>query len=231
MDFTNMIRKYTELIQPYNIVIKNIIVYIICILIFPSILSESNYLYGILFTTLVIFYSYWVHISAHRFEKNNLFSSIHIYHHKHNNNISYYGQLFAEIIFVSIAVILNMYLNTTLSHIFLWMTTYVIILYSLVHTINYGVLKVNNYHELHHKDPTTNFGPDIWDYLCCTKHVETPDIEDSSHYLPPAILSFFFVLALKELMKNATFTYIFNVANILCVVIFLLLTLYIYYCL
>ena len=229
MDFTKIITKYTQLIQPHTIVIKNIIVFIICILIFPAIITESNYLYGIIFTPLIVFYSYWVHISAHRFEKNNIFSSIHIYHHKHNNNISYYGQIFAEIIFVSIAVILNMYLNTTLSHIFLWMTTYVIILYSLVHTINYGVLKVNHYHQLHHKDPTTNFGPDFCDYLCSTKHVETPHIEDASHYIPPAILSFFFVLALKELMKNATFTYIFNGANILCVIIFVVLTLYIYY--
>jgi hypothetical protein len=229
MDFTKMIQKYTELIQPHNIVIKNLIVYVICILIFPSILSDSNYLYGILCTTVIIFYFYWIHVAGHCVGKKNLFSSIHIYHHKHNNNLSYYGQIFTEIIVVSIVVILNMYFNNTLTRVFLWMTTYVTILYSLVHTINYGVLQVNNYHQLHHKDPTTNFGPDICDYLCSSKHVETPHIEDVSHYLPPAILSFFFVLALKEFMKNATFTYIFNVVNILCVIIFLLLTLYIHY--
>jgi hypothetical protein len=90
---------------------------------------------------------------------------------------------------------------------------------------------VNNYHQLHHTEPTTNFGPDICDYLFSSKNAKSPDIEDVSHYLPPAILSFFSVLALKELMKNATFTYIFNVVNILSVGIFILLTLYIYYCL
>lgn len=231
MDFTTILKKYTELIQLDTKVIKNIIIYIISIIIFPSIISESNYLYGILFTIIIMFYSYWIHMVGHRGDNTNLFKSIHLYHHTHNDYISYYGQIFTEIIFVSISVILNMYFNNTLSRIFLWNTLYVILLYSLVHTVNYGVLKVNNYHELHHKDPTTNFGPDIWDYLCSTKNVETPDIEDISHYLPAAILSFFFVLALKELMKYATFTYIFNVVNILCVIILVLLTLYIYYCL
>lgn len=231
MDFTNILKKYTELIQPHTLVIKNIIVFIICILIFPSILSESNYLYGILFTILATFYMYWVHMLGHQSDNMNLFKSIHLYHHAHNDYISYYGQIFTEIPLLNIAVILNMYFNNTISHTFMWSTMYVIILYSLVHTINYGVLKVNNYHELHHKDQTANFGPDIWDYLCCTKNVETPDIEDASHYIPPAILSFFFVLAIKQLMQHATFSYIFNGVNILCVVIFLLLTLYIYYCL
>lgn len=231
MDFIKTIKKYTELIQTHMIVIKNIIVYIICILIFPFIISESNYLYGILFTILIIFYSYWVHTASHRFEKFNPFALIHLYHHNHHNYLSYYGQIFAELIFVSIAVILNMYFNNTLSNLFMWTAMYVIILYSLVHTINYGVLKVNNYHQLHHKDTTTNFGPDICDYLCRTKHVETPELEDASHYIPPAILSFFFVLAIKHLMKYATFSYIFNAVNIICIIIFLLLTLYIYYCL
>jgi hypothetical protein len=231
MDFTKRIKKYTEVIQVHDVLIKNILVGAICFGIFPSIISESNYLYGILFTMLATCYMYLVHMTIHLFETNNILSSIHIYHHTHNDKISYYGEIFIETLFVNMTVILNMYLNNTLSHIFMWSTIYYTTIYSLVHNINYGVLKLNNYHQLHHKDPNTNFGIDICDYLCNTKHVETPDIEDASHYLPPAILSFFFVLALKELMKNATFTYIFNVVNILSVGIFILLTLYIYYCL
>ena len=235
MDFTRTLNKYKELIQPHTRVIKNIIVCIICFGIFPSIISEPNYLYGILFTIIATLYMYWFHMIIHVFETSNIFSSLlsslHCYHHKHNDNISYYGEIFIETIFAHMTVILNMYFNNTISYIFMLSTIYYIIIYMLVHNINYGVLNVNNYHQLHHKDPTTNLGLDIYDYLCSTKHVETPDLEDASHYLPPAILSFFVVLAIKELLKDATFSYIFNAVNIICVIIFLLLTLYTYYCL
>ena len=99
MDFTTILKKYTELIQLDTKVIKNIIVYIISIIIFPSIISESNYLYGILFTIIIMFYSYWIHMVGHRGDNTNLFKSIHLYHHTHNDYISYYGQIFTEIIF------------------------------------------------------------------------------------------------------------------------------------
>ena len=271
MKFTKLIKKYAEFFQSHIGVIKNIFVYIICFGIFPSIISRPNYLYGIVFTIIISFYMYWIHMIHHLIENNNksepilnktvpihkifepihkisekiqktfapinkmyeplhkLIAAIHIYHHDHSDYVSYYGQIFTEIVFINIAVLLNMYFNNTITQLFLWIAMYDIMLYSLVHTINYGLLKVNNYHQLHHIDPTTNFGPDIWDYICSSKNIETPNIEDISHYIVPAVLSLVFVLVIQHLMKEPIFTYLFNAANILSFIIYLALSLYIYY--
>ena len=52
--------------------------------------------------------------------------------------------------------------------------------YSTVHNINYEYLNPV-FHQLHHKDNSTNYGIDIWDILVGTKY-PGDEIEDINHY-------------------------------------------------
>ncbi len=81
-----------------------------------------------------------------------------------------------------------------------YVNVYVVLLwalaYSTVHNINYEYLNPV-FHQLHHKDNSTNYGIDFWDILVGTKY-PGDEIEDINHYainmvLITAILVLWFI--------------------------------------
>jgi branched-subunit amino acid transport protein AzlD len=106
-----------------------------------------------------------------------------------------------------------------------WLIVFLYLIYTTVHNINYGYLKVNNYHTKHHHDYRTNIGPDIFDYLFNTKNKETLEMECIDHYIPNIICSFIIVCCLKNVHENINkeilpqiFTYAFVILLIISII-------------
>jgi hypothetical protein len=72
-----------------------------------------------------------------------------------------------------------------------WIILFVYLFYTTVHNFNYSILHVNDVHEKHHKNLTTNIGPDICDILFNTKMDDC--IENTDHYIGNVVLSFIIV--------------------------------------
>jgi hypothetical protein len=92
-----------------------------------------------------------------------------------------------------------------------WIIIFLWLIYTTVHNINYGYLKVNEFHLKHHDDPLTNIGPDIFDYLFKSKNKDTNKYhENIDHYIPNIICAFIIVYLLKSFYtkNNANQTFL-----------------------
>jgi len=83
-----------------------------------------------------------------------------------------------------------------------WNVVFMYFIYTTIHNINYGYLKINNYHAKHHDNVNTNIGPDIFDLIFNTKNEDTPNNELVDHYIPNIIISFIAVMILKHVYTN-----------------------------
>jgi hypothetical protein len=84
----------------------------------------------------------------------------------------------------------------------IWTAISFILFYSTVHNINYGQLRVNDVHFMHHMDIYTNIGPDICDVAFNTKNPKNTEVENTYHYIPNIIIITIVVMLLKYLSKN-----------------------------
>jgi hypothetical protein len=86
-----------------------------------------------------------------------------------------------------------------------WIVLFYSIGYVFIHFVNYGI-QINNVHELHHKEVTTNFGLDIYDVMFHTKNPKS-EREDTSHFIPTVLLTFGIVAWIQQ-NYNPTWMYI-----------------------
>jgi hypothetical protein len=92
---------------------------------------------------------------------------------------------------------------------YVWVTTlldnWIFLMCSIVyissHHLNYGWLKVNDVHSIHHEQVLTNFGPSIFDILFNTYNPLTV-IEDSTNVIPNMIISSVLVYLMKWAWNN-----------------------------
>lgn len=144
--------------------------------------------------------AYFVHKGSHYYR--NIYTILHHYHHENNNFFSHFSQILLELSFITIILPLYYYLGD--DYINIWAAISFILFYSTVHNFNYGQLRVNDVHYLHHKDIYTNIGPDICDIAFNTKHANNTEVENTNHYIPNVIVTTILVLLLKYLYSNET---------------------------
>ena len=90
--------------------------------------------------------------------------------------------------------------------------------YSTIHNYNYGQLRVNDVHYIHHQNIYTNIGPDICDIAFGTKSKINKEVENTNHYIPNVVVISILVLILKYLCKNNT------IKNLLLNILFILMS-------
>jgi hypothetical protein len=207
-------KKTLNNITIYNAIVKNYVVWtviFVCILI----ISRENCLIGLL-TFCTLFVSvYFVHMFSH--DRLNIFNVLHHYHHYNNNFFSHFIQISVELNVPIIFFPVYYFYNTVFFDV--WIIMFTSILYSTIHNINYGYLRVNKVHSLHHENIFTNIGPDICDVLFGTKSEENTEVEDISHYIPNAIIITIIILFLQFICLNKTYQNILINASIIFILL------------
>lgn len=181
MNLINIEKVFESLLLNYKSWI--LIFIVIFFLPHPHSIYQSYYTYFIM-----LFITYFAHLFSHIDSSN---SSVHLYHHQHNNFFSHFIQILLE--FVTLLLILPIsYFYPSLKNYFNpWIIIFVYLFYTTVHNFNYSILHVNDVHEKHHENLTSNIGPDICDILFNTKMDDS--IENTDHYLLNIIFSFVIV--------------------------------------
>ena len=170
-------------------IVKNWIMwatYIICV----AIVASDDVLCGLGTVSSLIGSAYFVHRYSHK--EVNFFTALHHYHHENNNWFAYFSQIMIELLF-GLVVIPGSYAGYAMHP---WATMLFVLVYSSVHNVNYGLLKVNEVHARHHDSVHENVGPDVCDILFQTKHGEA---ENTTHYIPNIILAAAITFFLKKL--------------------------------
>jgi hypothetical protein len=134
--------------------------------------------------------AYFIHRFSHHYK--NFFTILHHYHHENDNWFAYLSQIMIEILF-GIFTLPASYLGYAAHP---WVVLLFVLVYSSVHNLNYGILKVNDVHSRHHANVFENIGPDFCDILFGTKH---DDCEETSHYIPNIVAAFLFTLVMQRL--------------------------------
>lgn len=142
--------------------------------------------------------AYFIHKLSH--DCINLFTILHHYHHAHDNFFSHFSQIILELLLGMIYIPLCYCLGNT--YLDIWSVLLFTLFYSTIHNFNYGYLRVNNVHFLHHIDMYTNFGPDICDIAFHTKNPKNTDVENTQHYIPNIITITVLILILKHIFNN-----------------------------
>jgi hypothetical protein len=167
---------------------KSWILIFICIIFIPT----STHLVNNFFTYfLMMFLSYIFHFTSHFENKNN---SVHLYHHNNNNWFSHFIQIVLEFSTLLLLIPINYILNLNIVN--NWVIIFFYLFYTTVHNINYSFFHVNDTHEKHHNETSTNLGPDICDIIFYTKYNE--EIENTDHYIFNIIFSYLVVISLFE---------------------------------
>jgi len=187
-------KKYNENITLINCIKNNLLTWII-IFICITIISYPNIINGYFTFIILMLMAYFVHLLSHKY--CNFFTKIHKYHHEHNDYFSYISQIFIELFFGLFFLNLHSLILFEPSIIILFT-----LFYTTIHNINYGLLRVNDVHYLHHKNMFTNIGPDICDVIFNTKNNKNLYVEDISHYIPNIILITILILIFKYFFYN-----------------------------
>lgn len=195
-----------------------VIIISIIIVSYPSVHS------GLITFFIIFLASYFIHLYSHYMK--NIFTILHHYHHENNNFFSHFSQILLELSLSSLVFILH-YIDEyylKFNFIDIWTGLSFVLFYSTVHNYNYGQLRVNDVHYLHHKNIFTNIGPDICDIAFGTKHPDNKEVENTNHYIPNVILSTIFILFIKYLCINENIKmYLLNIYFIAILLIMLFL--------
>jgi hypothetical protein len=212
--------KMKKVIESLTINYKSWIVIFISLFLIPG---ESSFYNKIITFFFILFLSYYFHYIAHVDTRN---SSVHLYHHTHTNLFSHFIQILLE--FVSILFIIPLMNLLNIPIFDYWTIILFFFFYTTVHNINYSIFHVNTIHEKHHKDLTTNIGPDICDILFGTKYDDV--IENTDHYIINIIIAYLVVYSLHYLwtfsdgLYQIYFVYIFSFIYIVFGIIVLYFT-------
>jgi hypothetical protein len=172
----------------------------IVILLSVSIVSQPFITAGFITFFSLLLFAYFVHRGSHDFR--NVFTILHHYHHENDNFFSHFSQIILELSLGMLVVPLYYYLGN--NYINVWTAILFVLFYSTVHNYNYGQLRVNDVHFLHHKEINTNIGPDICDIAFNTKNEKNKEVENTNHYIPNIVIITVLVLFIKNLMSNNT---------------------------
>jgi len=212
----------------WNSIRKNYLVWIVVFLCI-YILSPERTLLGIASFIILFISSYFTHLFSH--QNVNIFNILHHYHHYYNNYFSHYIQVSLELSIPLVFLPVYYYFDTIFLDV--WVILFSVLLYCSIHNVNYGYLKVNKVHSLHHEDVFTNLGPDFFDVLFNTKNEKDVDVEDISHYIPNAIILTLILLVLQYICLNKTCQHILRNALIVSILsigfINMVSSIYIYY--
>ena len=137
--------------------------------------------------------SYFVHKGSH--DNINCATILHHYHHENDDFFSHFSQIVFEL--TLIILIMPFYYLLGNKYVDIWSSIFFILFYSSVHNYNYGQLRVNNVHFLHHTNIYTNIGPDICDIAFGTKNPENTEVENTNHYIPNIIIITFLIIFIK----------------------------------
>jgi len=170
----------------------------IVILLSISIVSQPFIAAGFITFFSLLLFAYFIHRGSHDFI--NVFTILHHYHHENDNFFSHFSQIILELSLGLLVVPLYYYLGD--NYINIWTAILFTLFYSTVHNYNYGQLKVNDVHFLHHKEINTNIGPDICDIAFYTKNPKNTEVENTNHYIPNIIIITVLVLFIKYLVSN-----------------------------
>jgi hypothetical protein len=175
--------------------------YLSWIVIFLSVIivSQPSIIAGFITFFSLLFFAYFVHRFSHY--SRNVFTILHHYHHENNNFFSHFSQILLELSLGLTVLPYYYYLGT--DYVDIWTTILFTLFYSTVHNYNYGKLRVNDVHYLHHKDIFTNIGPDVCDVAFNTKNQKNTEVENTNHYIPNLIIITAFVLVIKYLSTNS----------------------------
>lgn len=169
----------------------------VTLLIFIYIISYPNFISGYITFFIFILLVYFVHKGSHY--KRNILTIIHHYHHENNNIFSHISQIILEICLGGVFFPFCINTNPFLYVINGWVIVFFTLFYTTIHNINYGLFKVNDVHSSHHKNISTNIGPDICDVFFSTKSDKDIEVENTDHYIPNTIICAIIVLMIKRL--------------------------------
>ena len=190
---------------------------------------SSDYKKGILTFFILFFFAYYLHTENHKYF--TFFTALHRYHHEHNNFFSHFVQYVMELGLPVVFLIVYYFFGTILLD--KWVILFSAVFYSTIHNINYGYFKVNDVHSKHHKNPLTNYGPDICDIMFGTKHPDDIEVENTNHYIPNIIVVTICILLLKRMCLKEPFNTLFvkytNYFLFSCFVIYLGSSCFVYF--
>ena len=181
----------------------------VCIFIAVYVLSDDwqDYGFALLSFLGIMITSHIVHYLAH-FTFAYPLNIVHIYHHKHSNSFSHLIQAALEFAFpfsvVAWKYMVKFLLEVDLSFINFWVVFLYYLFYTTVHNINYGIVRVNDVHALHHRMFVKNMGPDVCDIAFGTKHDVTKGVENTLHYIPNIVLATAAVYFIKKYYRGAS---------------------------
>ena len=151
---------------------------------------------------ILLLLAYFVHKGSHDYY--NVFTILHHYHHDNDNFFSHFSQILLElllgVVIIPLYYLTNKYLGN--NYIDIWCGLFFVLFYSTIHNINYGKLRVNQVHYLHHKSMYTNIGPDICDIAFGTKHPDSKEVENTNHYIPNVIIITMLILFIKYICND-----------------------------
>jgi hypothetical protein len=192
---TDILLQYKNTIHSINKNLKTWIFFVFAI----AIVAKDNFFKGVVTFFVMLFFVYWIHLESH--SVRNWFTISHHYHHENNNWFSHGIQILLEMQFGLLFPLINEFLMDNILD--KWVIILLYFFYTTVHNVNYSLFHVNQTHELHHKNITTNIGPDICDILFDTKNQENihdeDHLEDISHYIVNIIVGTIFVVLLKKM--------------------------------
>jgi hypothetical protein len=171
----------------------------IVILLSISIVSQPFIAAGFITFFSLLLFAYFVHRGSHDFR--NVFTILHHYHHENDNFFSHFSQIILELSLGMLVVPFYYYLGN--NYINIWTAILFTLFYSTVHNYNYGQLRVNDVHFLHHKEINTNIGPDVCDIAFNTKNKKNTEVENTNHYIPNIIIITILVLIVKHFVYNS----------------------------
>ena len=170
---------------------------------------------------VLLLFAYFVHKMSHDYR--NVFTILHHYHHENNNFFSHFSQILLELSLGMLVIPFYYYLGN--KYVDIWTGLFFILFYSTIHNINYGQLRVNDVHFLHHKDIYTNIGPDVCDIAFGTKSSKNKEVENTNHYIPNIIIITFLIVFLKYICKNnKTKNVLINFVYIFMYIVLLIIT-------
>lgn len=132
----------------------------------------GDFIRGAITIVLILVFSYFSHRASHHIYPYNI---LHKVHHTEQHNKKWWARILEWFVnFLQIGGIMLIPINIYFEKLFKTklLNNYVILYYSIVYTthhmINYHYMEIDT-HARHHRDESTNYGPDYMDVLMGTK--------------------------------------------------------------
>ena len=155
-----------------------------------------NYFLG-LFTMLFATFITWVgHWSMHNYNKYNPIAKLHAITHHSPFAHTFLGKLIEyciiEFIFFGGGILLAITLLIKNKFNMWILDPYILLFWAIavpfIHEVHYHQLEMSDYHELHHKDHTKLYSPELYDIIFDKKYDDTDFVEDETKMVPVILI-------------------------------------------